>query len=363
MPVCRSGRWAVLLVALSLCASRASRAQTVDPAAESDRLFYEGNELMTQGHVAEACAKFEQSLGLQRRGGTLMNLAVCRKTAGELVAALPLFEEALAAALRDGRAERAQEIREHIADLRTKLSWITVTPAAAVTAASPELEIRIDGAVVPRAQWSLPVAVAPGPHVVTATAPGKRGFEARVAGAKAGETHPIAIGEMQPVVLETPVVNEPPAAVSKPVEGASPPPPPREENLSHEWQLGLMARLDVDPIHPGARLALGPTLGLLGDHFEVGASVLLGRDIGIEPQVTFYFLGRTPYKPFLNAGMPIFFAADGGHIGVRGAAGFAWDLNTHLGVFGQIGGAYFPGAPAGVAKGVLLPAFGLQGRL
>jgi len=354
-----------LLVALSLHASRASWAQPADPAAESDRLFYEGNELMTQGHVAEACASFEQSVALLRRVGALQNLAVCRKTAGELAAALPLLEEALALATRAAQTERVAQIREQLADLRTKLAWITVTPAAAVTDESPELEIRIDGAVVPRAQWSSPVAVAPGPHVVTATAPGKRGFEARVAGAKAGETHPIAIAEMQPVVVETAVVNEAPPPVAKPVEGAapSPPPPPREENLSHEWQLGLMARFDVDPIHPGTRLVLGPTLGLLGDHFEVGASVLLGRDVGIEPQVTFYFLGRTPYKPFLNAGMPIFFAADGGHIGVRGAAGFAWDLNTHFGVFGQIGGAYFPGAPAGVAKGVLLPGIGLQGRL
>lgn len=38
-------------------------------------------------------------------------------------------------------------------------------------------------------------------------------------------------------------------------------------------------------------------------------------------------------------------------------------MNRHFGVFGQVGGAYFPGAPAGVVQGVLLLGVGVEGRL
>jgi hypothetical protein len=129
----------------------------------------------------------------------------------------------------------------------------------------------------------------------------------------------------------------------------------------HGRQLGAIARVDVDPIHPGASVVVGATYGLF-DYLELGASALLGREAGIEPQATLFLLGRGAWKPLINLGIPIFLG-HGADAGIRGAAGVQWDASRHFGLFGQLGGAYFPGASAGLVRGVLLPSLGAQGRL
>ena len=343
-------------------ATPTATATPATPASLSDQLFYEGNTLMTQGKVAEACAKFERSLEILRRGGTLLNLALCRETAGDLAAALPLFEEAQRMAERDGRAARADAAREHTANLRKRLAWITVTVPG--EAALPALEIRLDDALLPAEKWAIPVPFAPGEHVHSATAPGRQRFELRVTDAKAGEALAVELPVLQPA-LETPRVHAPPPLEPSLGEGrpgtrASFPDAGGGESLSHKRQIGVLARLDVDPMH-GARAVVGPTVGL-GDHVTTGVSALLGPDLGVEPQLTLYFLDSTAVKPFINVGAPIFFS-DGVQLGGRAAAGLQWDMNRHFGVFGQVGGAYFPGAPAGVVQGVLLLGVGVEGRL
>ncbi len=264
---------------------------------EANRLFYEGNTRMAEGDIRTACERYAESLALLRRGGTLLNLALCREAAGELDAARSLFEEALDVAIRDERADREQVARQHITALRKPPPIAQPAPTAA-----PEPGPRIPEPPDPR----------PAPRV------------------EAG-------------------AGSPPAAATP------------EVGLAHRWQFGAVARVDVDPIHPGARAVAGVTFGL-GDQLELGASALIGRDMGLEPQLTVYLLHRTAWKPLINAGVPIFFMK-GPDAGVRGSAGVQWDYNRHFGLFAQVGGAYFSNAPAGYARGVLLPALGAQGRL
>ena len=337
---------------------RQARAQPVDPAAESSRLFYEGSALLREGKTAEACEKLELSVALQRRGGALYNLAVCREELGQLLVALELFGESVEDAIRHDRRERADSARQNIASLQEKLAWITLAFAGGEIAQAAALEIRINGAVVPPEDWSTPVPAMPGAYVVSASAPGKQRFEVRVTGAKAGETHQVEIPILQgsaPAPVTTP---EP-----RPRSPEIPRAPGRADSLSHAWQIGALARVDVEPLlaNPGARAVLGLTFGL-GDHFELGASALVGPIFGVEPQLTFYFLGRSAFKPLLNAGAPLFFA-DGLRAGIRGSAGLAWDPLRHLGFFATVGAAHFPEVPEDYAHTVFLPAAGVQGRL
>lgn len=349
------------IVALLLRAASGRAAEPASSTTESDELFYEGNTLMTEGKVGEACEKFGRSLALVRRGGTLLNLALCREAAGDLVTAFALFEEALDVAGHDGRAARAETARQHLHDLRARLAWITVTVPAA--AALPALEIRIDDALLPPEKWAAPVPLLPGKHVIAASAPGKQRFEFRMTGAKAGEPLSVEIPVLQGAAGDAPPrsVVVAPRDLGPAPDTAPPPEAPDPTSLSHARQVGAQARFDVDPIHPGGRAAVGPVVAL-GDHFEAGFSVLLGREVGVEPQLTFYVLGRSALKPLVNVGLPVFFA-DGGQTGIRGAAGLQWDVNRHFGVLGQAGGAYFPRAPAGVARAVLLLAAGVEVRL
>ena len=60
----------------------------------ADSAFLQGKALMDQGRTAEACEKFAESLALERRGGVLLNLAVCREEQGRYATALGLLHEA-----------------------------------------------------------------------------------------------------------------------------------------------------------------------------------------------------------------------------------------------------------------------------
>jgi hypothetical protein len=348
-----------LLLATTLMPQRAA-ADSPDPRRESDRLYYEGKALYEEGsNIAEACAKLEQSLVLLRRGGALRALALCREAEGKPVAALALFEEAIRLAERDGDTARQQIARKQLDELQTKLSWIALAIGSG-GADIPGLAIMHDGAALPQEKWSSPVAVDPGAHVIAATAPGRESFEASVAIASAGETHHVRIPVLPLLAPETPI-----RADTAPRLPSTP--PARMPDLGHRTQLGAAARVDVDPIHHGARAAPGLTFGV-HDHLEIGVSALLGRDMGVEPQLTFFLLRRSAFKPLLNTAVPVFFV-NGAYpivivaVGVRGAVGVEWDPTRHFGVFAQVGGAYLPTLQPSYASGVFLPALGLQGRI
>lgn len=336
------------LFTMAALAATPARAGAPDPDAESDRLFYEGNELIAQGKTAEACERFEQSLALRRRGGTLLNLALCREAQGALSRALPLFEEARAIAERDGRSAREETARQHIRDLRAKVAWLTFTVATPAGHAPSDAEIELDGEAVPRDRWGVDLPVMPGKHVVIARAPGKRSVETSVVITRPGESHRVEI----PALADEPAPAPPPSP--------RPPDRPPPESLSHARQLGGFVRLDVDPLHLGARAAVGVTIGV-GDLAVVGAAVLLGRYVGVEPQITLFLAGTGHLKPYLNAATPVFFDR-GDHAGVRLSLGLQVDVNRHLGLFGQVGGAYFPSVPADTVQEVFLPAAGVEGR-
>jgi hypothetical protein len=144
----------------------------------ADELFQQGKALMKQGSIHEGCQKLAESLALKHRGGTLLNLAVCRDQEGRYTTALRLYEQALGAAVSDGREDRALLARTGIEEVRKKLSWLTVKPPPG--SAPTGLTIHRDGVEVPREAWGKPEPVDAGEHTVTASAPGRAPYAARV---------------------------------------------------------------------------------------------------------------------------------------------------------------------------------------
>jgi hypothetical protein len=352
--------------------AQADKADAQPGKEEADRLFDEGKELLRQGDLTAACEKLERSLALLRRSGTLLNLARCREMQGNLATAAKRYQEALDIATRDGKTDRQELARQQLDALRPKLSWLTITPPGGEI---PGLVIACDGEALPPDRWGAPMPVDPGEHVVTTSAPGRATSETRVTvGAVADRVAvripaPGALPAARPAEAAKLAEIAPTRAPGSlregsPREGSPREGSPREEpgSLTHRLRFGATARADVDGIRPGARAAVGLTFGV-DDHLEIGASALLGRDLGAEPRLTFFLFERSAWKPLLDAGLPIFFSADGAHAGVRGAAGVQWDVNAHFGLFAQLGGAYFPSPQKGVAGAVLLHSIGVQGRI
>ncbi|MEI9949583.1 MAG: PEGA domain-containing protein [Pseudomonadota bacterium] len=146
--------------------------------AGAEALYEEARRLMTQGDFEHACPKFKQSYDLDPGGGTLLNLAECYERQGKFASAWSTFKEALVVAQRDGRTERVDYAKKHLAIVEPKLSKITIE--VAIEANQPELTVTLDGAPLGAAAWGVGMPVDPGTHRVTASAPNKTPFEQQV---------------------------------------------------------------------------------------------------------------------------------------------------------------------------------------
>jgi hypothetical protein len=146
---------------------------------------------MEGGRVAEACQKFSDSLALERRGGTLLNLAVCREAEGRYATALGFFEEAREVALKEGRAGRVALADHHLALVRSKLSWLTVRLGQEATV--PSLAIVCDNEEIPAEAWGKPRAVDAGQHTIIASAPGRLPFRITIVAGPAGDNQTVEI--------------------------------------------------------------------------------------------------------------------------------------------------------------------------
>ena len=212
----------IAVVAVALAAGSAGPAAFAQSGGAANRslaetLFQQARRLMTEKNYAEACPKLAESQRLDPATGTLLNLAVCHSQEGKLASAWVEFTDALADAHRDGRADREQFAREHLAAIQPRISHVTIVISDVARAGG--LQIKLDGSVIGAAAWGLPVPLDPGAHEVVASAPGRRTWAKAISIA----------GEAQNQLVDIPVLGavEPPVAVAAgaATTGTSAPPP------------------------------------------------------------------------------------------------------------------------------------------
>jgi hypothetical protein len=167
-----SGLALVQVLVLVIFSPFTARAQSETEVALADALYRQARDLMAAGNYDEACPKLAESHRLDRATGTLLNLAACHERQGKLASAWLEFSDALPAARRDGRPDRAQFAEDHLTDLEPKLSHLTLS--VPTDADDPNLELALDGILIGRAARGVPAPVDPGHHVVVAKAPGKQ---------------------------------------------------------------------------------------------------------------------------------------------------------------------------------------------
>ncbi len=192
---------AVLLSALSL-SSGAFAADLV--LAES--LFREGRELMEKGDYAAACPKLLESFSQDASTGTLLALSLCQEQAGQTASAWAGFAGVITRARRDGRPDREQAARDHLAALEPKLSRLTLVVDEAA-AAVPGLVVKRDGVALGRAAWGTASPVDPGVHLVEASAPGKVTWKGSITLGAAADLQSLTV----PVLADAPAEAAAPA--------------------------------------------------------------------------------------------------------------------------------------------------------
>ena len=168
----------VVAVLVVLLVPAAALAQTPQDKAASVVLFNEGRALMEQGKVAEACARFEAASALAPGAGIHLNLGDCYERLGRTASAWGEFRSATLIADRIGDQAKGKLARARMKAIEPRLSRLTLTLPAGPPVAG--LEVRRDGAVVPRPVLGTEVTLDPGEHVVEASAPGHKTWSAHL---------------------------------------------------------------------------------------------------------------------------------------------------------------------------------------
>ena len=148
---------------------------------------------------------------------------------------------------------------------------------------------------------------------------------------------------------------KPSLAVEQPQPAPAPPP-----SLSHQRQIGFVVRGELSARTGEGGPSAGLTMGL-GRNLEIAAVVIITDPVGARATGAWLFRPAAALKPFLAAGVPVFFK-DGARLGGHGGAGLQWDLHHGFGLFAEAAGEYFPDLPEGFNKAVVLLSAGAQAR-
>jgi hypothetical protein len=219
-----------MLVSIAAISSLAIAPQAFAQNADAEKLFGDGDALMKQGKLAEACDAFEASNRIEARAGTLIRLGECREANRQLASAWSAYKDAL---VRVKDPKKKEIATKKVADIEPRLSYLTV--AVAPDARTDGLAITRNGTALDPALWNRALPVNGGEYTVVARAPGKADWKNTV-------TVPDEKGK---IAVDVPKLQEPGAAGPKPpptttTATTAPRPPPvddddREQPAPSRW--------------------------------------------------------------------------------------------------------------------------------
>lgn len=346
--------------------------------AQAEALYNEANKLMTAKQYEQACPKFAESHRLDPGVGTLLKLATCYEQLNKTASAWASLLEAQLLAEKNKDAARAGKAKARATQLVPKLTRMNVNVSSAAGSIQG-LEVRRDGELIGKGQWGQALPVDPGTYQIEASAPGRKTWSTRIDAVGPGKTIAVEIPLLEETHAEAPLAPDhgenptSPNGESKPNGGQSSgvgvttiddphgkPDELRKTSLTHARQLGAFFRTDVDGKFRGQVSVFGLSYGL-GNHVDVAAGALVGKDKGVWAGATAYILPGN-VKPRLTLGTHLFFAG-GVQFGLHGAGGLQWDPMRHLGVFIDAGVSFWPKPRPNYEQVVFVPSVGVQGRL
>lgn len=182
-----------------------SATPTTQDRAIAQSIFDRALELVKDAKWAEACPMFEESQRLDPALGTQFQLAKCYEGQGRFASAWTQYVEVADAAKTAGQPEKEKAARARADAVAPRVPKLKID----VASGGAGVEVKRDGAVIPKIQWGLGLPVDPGKHLIVATAPGKKSFETS-----------IDITEAQSATLSIPALVD----LAKPPTETAPPP-------------------------------------------------------------------------------------------------------------------------------------------
>jgi hypothetical protein len=211
---------ATLALALVVATPSASAQDALDPAAAREHLT-QGYKLKQQGQLKEALPHFVESLRLDPKLKTTINLADCEEKLGMLVEAQSHWLMARDRAAREGDDRVKQEAEQRVASLGTRMPRLNIRFAPGVPA---DAQVYRDDVMLGRVSLGTALPTNPGEHKISVRAEGHEDSKYTIKlGERDSKTLTVDVG---PVGKPSPrpVPDAGAAATTTPIAGAPPAP-------------------------------------------------------------------------------------------------------------------------------------------
>ena len=208
-------RVSIVATSVTLCmfvAGSPARAQS----AKAEALFNDGNRLMAEGKLAQACNAFEASNRIESGAGTLIRLGECREQNRQLASAWSAYKRALAR-VKDPRKREFAAAR--VAALESRLSYLTMSVSEASRIEG--LTLARSGTSLEPVLWNRPQPVDGGDYVITARAPDHEDWQTTVHVAVMGARVSIEVPRLKELSKEISLVPSTPVSAT-PVSATEP---------------------------------------------------------------------------------------------------------------------------------------------
>jgi len=201
----------VILTTASLSGS-ALAAGGAEKAPESAQAIYDkAVAAMERKEYAIACPSLEDVVRRVPEGiGAKLTLAQCYEEQGRLATAYAAYLVAETASLEAKQIERQKKARTRADALRPRLAKLTLF-VSEVMRTVKGFQIQCDGAPLDPMQWSVPLPIDRGIHLVTATAPGKKRWEKTIDVRADGASESLTVDTLEDAPPEPEAVKEKPA--------------------------------------------------------------------------------------------------------------------------------------------------------
>jgi hypothetical protein len=168
---------ALVLAAVTPAAADPAPAPAEDPqVARADALFAEAQAKLAAGELEAACAKFDESLRLNSAAiGTLMNVARCDAKLGRLAHAVAHYTDARDRGREQNLDAYVKAATEQLTELTPQVPHLALT----ISEPLPGMTIVVDDAAVALTAAG-DVALDPGAHSITVSAPDRLPFETKI---------------------------------------------------------------------------------------------------------------------------------------------------------------------------------------
>jgi hypothetical protein len=177
-----------------------------DDRAVATELFNAGRDLMNAGDFAAACPKLAESVRLDPTVGALAKLAACEEHEQKVVQSRGHWEQALNLA-RSLHDPREAEVAGELARIDHVVPKLVLSAAAPLPA---DVALRIDDLSLGLGTLGVSLPVAPGPHRVSAKAPGFEPWSASFDAVADGSTTTLVVPRLAPLPTAAAPTAEPP---------------------------------------------------------------------------------------------------------------------------------------------------------